>query len=100
MKDLRDLKDLTVHDVPRIGCRARRGHCQWFESESGPLRAVHLSRHKWPGTFTLIIFHGPGEGICCPFKTIFVQSMAQSKARRNRALIDAAGKRAAHHRKT
>jgi len=26
-------------------------------SESGPLKAVHLSRHTWPG-----VFHGLGEG--------------------------------------
>jgi len=32
-------------------------------NESGPLRAVHLSRHKWPGG---LVNHGLGEGICCP----------------------------------
>ena len=48
-------------------------------SESGPLREVHLSRHKWPGGSVnqdsgrlsekyLIIFHGLKEGICCPLK--------------------------------
>jgi len=26
--------------------------------ESGPLRAVHSSRHKWPGTFTLRVEDG------------------------------------------
>ena len=48
--------------------------------ESGPLKTVHLSRHTWPeglGTFTqpsgilveyLIIFHGLGEGNCCPLR--------------------------------
>jgi len=31
-------------------------------SESGPLRAVHLSRHKWPGKInSTVIFHGLGE---------------------------------------
>jgi len=28
--------------------------------ESGPLRAVHLSRHKWPEVL--------GEGNCCPLR--------------------------------
>ena len=38
-----------------------------WERESGPLRAVHLSRRTVQRKF-LIIFHGLGEGICCPLK--------------------------------
>jgi len=30
--------------------------------ESGPLRAVHLSHHKWT------LEDGLGEGICCPLR--------------------------------
>ena len=48
-------------------------------SESGPLRAVHLSHHKWSGDQPTrinkpvgykhpIIPHGLGEGICCPLR--------------------------------
>jgi len=35
-----------------------------FACESGPLRAVHLSRHKWPGKL------GLGEGIYCPLSML------------------------------
>ena len=35
----------------------------YTHGESGPLRAVHLSRH--------IIFHGLGEGICCPLTWMY-----------------------------
>ena len=53
------------------------GEASGVSRESGPLRAVHSARHAWPGGLVnqdsgrlrekyLIIFHGLGEGICCP----------------------------------
>jgi len=44
-----------------VGQHIRTYHWAWQPMhESGPLRAAHVSRHKWPGG------HGLGEGICCP----------------------------------
>ena len=62
----------TGSSMLRTGKRTHKTCC-----ESGPLRAVHFARHKWPGRLVnldsgrlsesyLTIFHGLGEGICCP----------------------------------
>ena len=54
---------MTSNDLERLGYRGRSGNWvkppeiaardrlvrQFEVHESGPLRAVHLSRHKWPG---------------------------------------------------
>ena len=75
MKELRDLKDLTIHDGHPISderlsqtgpalntiksefrnnAPVQRAFLflkdvpRFSQADSGPLRAVHLSRHKWP----------------------------------------------------
>jgi len=40
---------LSLSRVPCFGTSGRMGRGSKLSSESGPLRAVHLSRHKWPG---------------------------------------------------
>ena len=62
MQGIRDLKDLAIHDVQPIGDEyttpkmlqvvevvAPPGERLVPARESGPLKAVRLSRHKWPG---------------------------------------------------
>jgi len=68
--------ELAGREQDQLSPFACRGFV-YLPRESGPLRAVHLSRRKWPGDKStritqpverkyLIIFYGPGKGVCCP----------------------------------